>query len=259
MFRHAALPFALLAALPLWGQHGGVTSTNPKTRPGDIRAGAAHFVVRCAGCHGQNGVGGRAPELTRGVFKYGSSDGELFQNVLKGIPGTEMIGSELDAEKIWQLVAYVRTLSAGKGAGQSSGDPARGRQLFVENNCSTCHMVFGQGGRSGPDLSSVGAERSLGDLFSSLRDPGLQVATDFWPVRLTLKDGKTIAGRRLNEDTFMVQILDSSGRLLSVEKAAISDFQMSAISPMPSFASLSETDLAGLVAYLATLRGVPEQ
>lgn len=256
--RHA-FALTLLAALPLWGQHGGTTATNPKTRPGDVRAGAAHFVVRCAGCHGQNGIGGRAPELTRGLFKHGSSDDELFQNILKGIPGTEMIGSELDAEKIWQLVSYVRSLSAGKGAGQADGDPARGRELFAANNCSNCHMVFGQGGRSGPDLSAVGAESSLGSLFSSLREPDLQVATGYWPVRLTLKDGTAITGRRLNEDTFTVQILDSSGRLLSVKKETISDFQMSATSPMPSFAALSEADLGDLVAYLATLRGVSEQ
>ena len=259
MIRQAALSLTILATLPLWGQHGGTTATNPKTRPGDIRAGAAHFVVRCAGCHGQNGIGGRAPELTRGVFKHGSGDDQLFQNILKGIPGTEMIGSELDAEKIWQLVAYVRTLSAGKGAGQTDGDAVRGRELFGANNCSNCHMVLGQGGRSGPDLSAVGAERSLGDLVAALREPDAQAATDFWPVQLTLKDGKTIAGRRLNEDTFTLQILDSGGRLISVEKETISDFQMSQRSPMPSFASLSEKDLTDIVAYLASLRGVPEE
>ena len=259
MIRQTAFAVALLVVPLVMGQHGGTTGTNPKTRPGDIRAGAAHFVVRCAGCHGQNGAGGRAPALTTGVFKHGSSDDELFQNIFKGIPGTEMIGSELDAEKIWQLVSYVRTLSAGKGAGQTDGNPDRGRGLFAANNCSNCHMGFGQGGRSGPDLSAVGAERSLGDLFSSLREPDLQVATVFWPVRLTLKNGNTIAGRRLNEDTFTVQILDSGGRLISVRKETISDFQMSAASPMPSFASLGETDLADIIAYLATLRGVPQQ
>lgn len=259
MIRQAALSLTILAALPLCGQHGGTTATNPKTRPGDIRAGAAHFVVRCAGCHGQNGAGGRAPELTRGVFKHGSSDDQLFQNILKGIPGTEMIGSELDAEKIWQLVSYVRTLSAGKGAGQTDGDPVRGRELFGANNCSNCHMVLGEGGRSGPDLSAVGAERSLGDLLSALREPDAQVATDYWPVRLTLKDGKSISGRRLNEDTFSVQVLEAGGGLVSVKKDAISDFQMSDSSPMPSFGSLSEKDLTDIVAYLASLRGVPEQ
>jgi putative heme-binding domain-containing protein len=259
MIRHAALSVTLLVALPLLWQHGGTTATNPKTGSGDIRAGAAHFVVRCAGCHGQNGIGGRAPTLTQGVFKHGSSDDELFQNILKGIPGTEMIGSELDAEKIWQLVAYVRTLSAGKGAGQTDGDAVRGREIFGANHCSNCHMVFGQGGRTGPDLSAVGGERSLGDLLSSLREPDLQVATDFWAVRLTLKDGKTIGGRRLNEDTFSVQVLDAGGRLVSVKKDTISDFQMSDSSPMPSFASLSEKDLTDIVAYLASLRGVPEQ
>lgn len=245
--------------MPVAGQHGGTTATNPRTRPSDIRAGAEHFLVRCAGCHGRTGSGGRAPALTSGVFKYGSSDDQIFQNILKGIAGTEMIGSELDAEKIWQLVSYVRSLSAGKAAGQASGDPASGRQLFAANNCSKCHMVLGEGGRSGPDLSSIGAERSLGDLLDSLRDPDRQVSTSYWPISLVLKDGTNIGGRRLNEDTFTVQLLDSGGRLLSIRKETITDFQMSATSPMPSFASLNDADLADLVAYLATLRGVPAQ
>ena len=41
MIRQAALSATILAALPLFGQHGGTTATNPKTRPDDIRAGAA--------------------------------------------------------------------------------------------------------------------------------------------------------------------------------------------------------------------------
>ena len=42
------------------------------------------------------------------------------------------------------------------------------------------------------------------------------------PVRIVTRDGKTIRGRRLNEDTFTVQIIDEQERLLSIaeERAA---------------------------------------
>ena len=43
------------------------------------------------------------------------------------------------------------------------------------------------------------------------------------PVRIVTKDGKTINGRRLNEDTFTVQIIDDQERMLSLAKSDFRD------------------------------------
>ena len=78
------------------------------------------------------------------------------------------------------------------------------------------------------------------------------------PVRIVTRDGRTIRGRRLNEDTFTVQIIDEQERLLSLNKADLREFELGATSPMPPATStLTSAEVADVVAYLLTLTGQP--
>jgi hypothetical protein len=75
-------------------------------------------------------------------------------------------------------------------------------------------------------------------------------------VRLVTKDGRTINGRRLNEDTFTVQLMTDQEQLLSVEKSDLKEFRILTTSAMPSYKDkLGPQQLADVVAYLASLRG----
>ena len=47
------------------------------------------------------------------------------------------------------------------------------------------------------------------------------------PVRIVTRDGKTIRGRRLNEDTYTVQMIDDQERLVSLVKADLREFEVS--------------------------------
>ena len=51
-----------------------------------------------------------------------------------------------------------------------------------------------------------------------------------------MKDGRTITGRRLNEDTYTVQIIDDQERLLSLAKSDMRTLDVETRSPMPSYA-----------------------
>ena len=65
-----------------------------------------------------------------------------------------------------------------------------------------------------------------------------------------------IEGRRLNEDTATVQLLDKQERLISLSKSDIRELQLGTTSAMPSYAGkLSNAEVADLLAYLLTLRG----
>jgi cytochrome c1 len=75
------------------------------------------------------------------------------------------------------------------------------------------------------------------------------------PVRLVMKDGKTIRGRRLNEDTYTVQIIDDQERLRSIAKADVRTLEADPTSPMPAYAGrLTDEEIADVIAYLLTLR-----
>jgi len=121
----------------------------------------------------------------------------------------------------------------------------------------TCHRINDKGGRKAPNLSDIGATRSAGSLERSLVDPSSQMWPINRPVHIVTKDGKTIDGRRLNEDTYTVQIVDQEGRLISLNKSDLREFVVSTKSNMPSYKEeLTPDELADVVTYLLTLKGM---
>ena len=77
------------------------------------------------------------------------------------------------------------------------------------------------------------------------------------PVTIVTTAGKTVRGRRTNEDTFSVQLVSDAGELVTVVKTDIKSMDAGTTSPMPSVAKVLSTDeVADLVAYLLSLRGV---
>jgi hypothetical protein len=77
------------------------------------------------------------------------------------------------------------------------------------------------------------------------------------PVKIVTKDGRTIHGRRLNEDTYSVQIIDDQEHLLSLMKTDLREFTVIKTSTMPSYKEkLTSQEIADLVTYLVSLKGL---
>jgi putative heme-binding domain-containing protein len=105
-------------------------------------------------------------------------------------------------------------------------------------------------------LSEIGTMRQAGQLYRSLTDPASQMMPINRPVRVVMKDGKTVTGRRLNEDTYSIQLMDESGHLRSLLKGDVKQLEVLTTSRMPSYKDkLSTDELSDLVAYLLTLKG----
>src|ERR1041385_5107392 len=149
-------PLLLVVAAVAFGQQAEVS--NPHSTPADVAAGAKIFRSHCAECHGVKGEGGRGPSLTTGVFFHGSADADLYRNVSNGIPSTAMPSLFFPADGVWQVVAYVRSLSQSRASEKPAGDSAHGAALFREKGCNNCHLVRGEGGAKGPDLSVIGSQ-----------------------------------------------------------------------------------------------------
>jgi mono/diheme cytochrome c family protein len=77
--------------------------------------GAKLFKQHCEVCHGADGKGNIGPDLTDSKWKYGSSDDDLFASISKGrsggMPAWE---NQLSAEKIKELIAYIRSIGGKK-------------------------------------------------------------------------------------------------------------------------------------------------
>ena len=250
-WRIGILPLILLAgtAPPAHAQDHTYTST-------DIETGVRLYGAQCALCHGPDGDLVSGVDLGRSRFRRAVTDDDLAQVIAKGVP-PGMPGFSFSPAEVNGLVAFIRAGFDPSGTAVKVGNIDRGRGLFSgKGACATCHRVNGLGPRSAPDLSDVGAVRAPAALQRSLLDPTRAMLPINRPVRIVTNDGRTIRGRRLNEDTYSVQIIDESERLVSLLKRDIKALEASKTSPMPSVAdALSSDEVADLVAYLLSLRG----
>jgi putative heme-binding domain-containing protein len=225
----------------------------------DIAVGARLYTAQCAQCHGANGDLVSGIDLRRGQFRRASSDEDLAKTVTEGIPGGGMPPFALQPFELTGIVAFIRAGFDPASAAVKVGDAARGRGIFDgTGGCLACHRVNGRGSRVAPDLSDVGAARTPAAIQRSLLDPSSAMMPINRPVRLVMKDGRTITGRRLNEDTYTVQLIDSQERLHSIAKADARTYVVEPTSTMPSYgATLTADEIADLIAYLLTLKGLP--
>jgi putative heme-binding domain-containing protein len=224
--------------------------------PADIQYGATVYTNQCTQCHGPTGDQVAGVDLRSGRFRNVASDDDLRRIVTQGIPGTSMPGRRLDAPEITGIVAFIRNMRDFNAGSVMLGDRERGRAKFEDAKCITCHQVNGAGSHLGPDLSEIGRSRPAGVLQQSLVDPTSRMMPINRPVRIVTKDGKTINGRRLNEDTFTVQLIDDQERLLSLSKSDFREYTILKTSTMPSYKDkLNAQEMADLLAYLVSLKG----
>ena len=233
----------------------GAQTTNPHATPADRESGARIFRSHCASCHGVRGTGGLGPDLTSGTFFHGSSDADLFRNIAEGIPGTAMPAVFFEGTQVWQIVAFVRSLSGSSAANSVTGDAARGRRQFQQQGCIGCHLVRGEGGVKGPDLSVIGSQRSATYLRESILDPNSNVSQEFWVAKIISRDGTAHSGFVMNQDTYAIQILDFSRGLQTIPRSAFKDFGIDRSSIMPAYkGKLSDEEVNDLVKYLLSLK-----
>jgi putative heme-binding domain-containing protein len=223
----------------------------------DIEYGARLYAEQCTTCHGESGDGVTGVDLRSGKFKNAVTDPQLRTVITNGFPNSGMPAFKFNPAELTGLVAYLRNMGTFDRGSVKLGDAARGQSIFDgKGACKSCHRIDNIGSRKAPDLSDIGGVRSAASLERSVRDPSSQMIPINRPVRITTRDGKVINGRRVNEDTFTVQIADEDGRLLSLTKADLREFRISTTSTMPSYEKeLSSQEIADVVSYLLSLKG----
>jgi putative heme-binding domain-containing protein len=171
-----------------------------------------------------------------------------------------------DAE-LHAMVIYIRSLSQNTAVAVT-GSPEKGRAIYQRSGCSSCHIINGEGGSLGPELTSIGAHRAPDYLRVAIVDPAAALPrgvmafpghgfNEFLPVRVVTRDGREVRGVRLNEDSFTIQVRDAGNQLYSFRKADLQQLDKQiGQSLMPDYKSkIDGSDLDNLVAYLSSLGG----
>ena len=264
-----------LHAVLLFSVALGVAATAGSQDAPGIAAGQTLYNQLCQTCHGPAGQGGgdRGPALNTGTFVHGNTDADLFRAIRSGIQGTQMAPfAGLTDTQVSQLVAYIRTLQPAARATAApmpdAGDASAGETLFFGRaGCANCHEINARGGIVGPELSNAG-RLAAAVVRAKIVDPNSPAASTggrgggrggATPATVAVKtlDGREIRGVRRNEDTFSLQMIDTSGQLQLLDKVKLASVLVedTSLHPTDYATRLSNADVANLVAYLGTLRG----
>lgn len=124
---------------------------------------------RCTRCHQP---GGLAADLATAWFTRDDhwivghvSDPEMIAPGLRPPPEGALVERQGEA-----VVAYIRKLRAGSIPPQVSPDEQTAAMVF-SMHCVKCHIIDGDGGTEGPNLSRAGAKHDLDSLIRRIRDP----------------------------------------------------------------------------------------
>jgi putative heme-binding domain-containing protein len=254
----AAVALCLAAALTVRAQVPAQDHPGQYDRA-DIESGSRLYGAQCAGCHGPNGDMINGIDLRRGQFRTAVTDEDLARVLATGAPAAGMPAfAGLQSAEVRGIIAFIRSGFDATAGGVAVGDVARGRTLFSgKGGCNACHRVNGSGPRLATDLSDIGAIRTPVSLQRVLLDPAGSLVPANRMVRAVTRDGRTIRGRRLNEDTHTVQLIDEQETLVSLTKADLRSLEFNPVSTMPpATKTLSAPEVADVIAYLLSLKGL---
>jgi putative membrane-bound dehydrogenase-like protein len=137
----------------------------------------------------------------------------------------------------------------------AGGNVKAGRALFFgKATCYNCHAIGAEGGRLGPDLTSVGAIRSGHDILEAIVFPSATLVPDYQTARITTKAGQTYNGIRsqLESDREATVLWLGVNQKLRIPRDQIAGSTNSTVSLMPEgFASLlTPKEMTDLLAFL---------
>ncbi len=133
---------------------------------------------------------------------------------------------------------------------RGAGDRVAGKVLFTKN-CATCHTLFGEGGKIGPDLTGADRKNRL-YLMTQIIDPSAIIRQEFLAYVVNMKDGRAITGLIVESTPETVTLVDAKNVRSVLRRDQIDEMKASPVSLMPEklLEPLDDKQLRDLFAYL---------
>ena len=220
-----------------------------------IAAGEQLYGMACSACHGPEGEGGRGPNLVIGPAAQNKRPTQIYNSIKNGVPGSDMppYGS-MPNDQLWQLTAFVSSLSRPAYEMDIPGDVKAGESLFYgKAGCANCHMILGRGGVLGPDLSNAGLRNYLLQLREGVLDANKRITPGFDPVRVTTHSGATIEGVAKNHTNYSIQLVDRQGKLHLLQTSELQQIVFLKDTWMPTDLTerFSEDEIQNILAFVS--------
>ena len=153
-----------------------------------------------------------------------------------------------------KLMAKYRSLLTVEAV--SKADASRGRAVF-KKTCASCHLLYGEGAKIGPDLT--GSNRANLDyiLLNSV-DPSYDVPDAYKMVTIATNDGRVLNGIIAEEDASRVVLKTVEQPRVTIAKEDIDIRKVSPKSMMPDgqFEKMKPQELLDLIKFLRTTEQV---
>ncbi|MBC7826883.1 MAG: HEAT repeat domain-containing protein [Chitinophagaceae bacterium] len=176
------------------------------------------------------------------------------------------LGEALDSTRAADLIARYKIISSklspddltsAYAGSLLGGDADRGRTIFFRNQnaqCTKCHAYDDRGGNAGPRLNGVAARLTRPQLLEALISPGARLAPGYGVVTVELKNGKTLSGTVMAENSKDITLKAGDQPNEVIPKNQITK-QVNAPSSMPDMKSvLSKKEIRDVVSFLAGLK-----
>lgn len=176
--------------------------------------------------------------VQRILFQRDEQNAALVQKLFGSVKGATT------AEMLAQVENLKQVLAVG------TGNPYNGRKMYL-NSCGKCHVLFGEGGRIGPDLTSYKRD-DVHTMLVNVVNPSAQIREGFENYILVTNDGRTLTGFIADQDSRIVVIRGSDGQSVVVPRSNIEELAASPKSLMPEavLKDFSEQQVRDLFAYL---------
>lgn len=151
----------------------------------------------------------------------------------------------------WKIDEGVKVVEADKGERNFE----QGKSLFAAVRCASCHMMQGEGGAIGPDLTQLGTRFSVHDMLEAIIEPNKVISDQYESKVLVLKDGSSVLGRLISQegDVYSVSQNPYAPQVLKeIPKKDVVEIKVAKVSTMPpgTLNVLNEEELKDLMAYL---------
>ena len=159
---------------------------------------------------------------------------ELWGNIAPGTPE--------------EMLATMRRFNNDLRAG--SGDAGRGKVLYT-HHCATCHVLFNEGGKVGPELTTAN-RGDLAALLANIVDPSAVVRREYINYTVATEDGRVLNGLIAEQDAAGITILDAKNQRTRLRRDEIDEISEADVSLMPErlLEKLAPQELRDLFSYL---------
>lgn len=174
------------------------------------------------------------------------------QRALRFADAAHGFSPDVGRPEFTDLATWLKRLDALPG----KADPEAGRRIFFHSKvalCAGCHRYGGRGNVVGPDLSLVARQGDREAILRSILEPQREVAPQFYPTQLKLKDGSDFMGILLRSSSTEV-FRDLTGKERTFQKADIVQRTELKTSIMPPglVATMTDRELRDLLAFLTS-------